>query len=164
MRPILDLWTARSQEVTLVAAPALIPTGINISMTPTEGRVPLDVTIQGYLWDAVTAVGLNGKTINLYRDGVLFLTTTTGPAYGEAGYYVFNFTVDTPGTYTFFTEFPGDGTYAGCEAAAVNSLSATNEVGVVCPNNPYLAAVYEKAKAAGATRLMKAIENVCSML
>jgi hypothetical protein len=109
--------------VTLTAAPPTkIATSISISVSPTSGRVPFDITVTGKLVDSA-GTGLNNKTINLYSNVILVGTTTTI----LNGSYAFNLNITAAGTYQFQTEFLGDATYEGC--AANNGTIGVTEAG-----------------------------------
>jgi hypothetical protein len=108
---------ARSNPVTVTVqqAPTKIPTSLSISVSPTSGYAPLNVSISGRLVDSA-GTGLAYKTVNLIVNGNILQSTTTQPAGGggiPAGYYSFSVQFDA-GTYVIETEFPGDAEYEGC--------------------------------------------------
>lgn len=98
---------ARSQAVTVLARKA--PSYISIAVAPSEGEIPLTVTITGVLTDK-TGKGLAFRTVDLYVNSALIGSTTTA----ANGSYGLQASFEEPGSYTVETEFPGDSRYAGC--------------------------------------------------
>ena len=89
---------------------APLATSLSISVSPSSGVVPFNVTVSGKLVD-VNSVGVVGRTIILYVNGASVGSTTTA----SDGSYSFTIPLTTPGTYVFQTEFLGDVYYLGCE-------------------------------------------------
>ena len=85
-----------------------IPTVVSIVVNPTSGTVPFTVSVSGTLLDSA-GIALDGKSINLYSNGVFVSATTTA-----TGNYAFSVNITVAGTYQFQTEFPGDNVYEGC--------------------------------------------------
>lgn len=105
-------WAADSPLV--VGNYSRIATAISISVSPNSGAPPLSVRITGIL---STSAGspLGGKTADLYRDGAKIKSMTTKQTSPGQGAYDFTDILETPGGHTYYVEFKGDDTYAGCD-------------------------------------------------
>jgi len=79
-------------------------------VSPTEGYVPLEVTISGQLYCVETGSPLEGKTIDYYRNETYIGSTTTNPW----GLFALIYTIEEAGDHTFYVEFEGDAEYEGC--------------------------------------------------
>lgn len=88
-------------------------TALSIDVSPTTGVPPLDVTISGVLTRVDMGAGLPGKAVNLYRNGVLVASATTGMS--PVGQYSFVDTLTSPGTFEYYAEFLGDDLFQGCD-------------------------------------------------
>lgn len=85
---------------------------------PLTGKVPLRFHMWGYLIGINpdgTEGGLGGKALDLYVNGVVVWSGTTGswPAQ-ENGWIDLYLNLADPGTYDIYVEFPGDAEWAGC--------------------------------------------------
>ena len=114
---------ARSGQVAVLAGKT--KTRISISVSPTVGDAPFDVTVLGTLTEQVRSRAVAGRQVNLWVNGVVVESTTTD----SSGNYGFIYTIQDVGTWMIETEFPGDAQYAGCienasagESVAVPSL------------------------------------------
>jgi hypothetical protein len=104
-----------SIDVAVAVAPKKA-TGLGISIYPIVGTVPFTVYITGKLTDATTYLGINGKSINLYRNGVKIATGTTAydPVLDSDGIVNFEDNITVAGSYAYYIEFAGDSEYEGC--------------------------------------------------
>lgn len=91
----------------LGAGPTLKPTALTLSVSPTTGTPPYGVTITAVLTSG--GVGVGGKIVLLYKDGVQTQTGTTD----STGKAVFTDTVTAKASY--YTMFMGDSEYSGCD-------------------------------------------------
>jgi len=107
-----DVYNGTSVEAS--ASFAKPDTNLTINVSPSSGIIPLTVTISGKLTRKDTGAGLGGRTINLYRNGSLIATTTTSIDPSTLGEYRFTDTLSAAGSYSYFTEFPGDDYFKGC--------------------------------------------------
>jgi len=89
------------------AAPAKKPTTLTISVYPTSGTPPYDVTIEAYLTSE--GIGVEGKTIKIYKnDSLRFSMFTDSSGRVEA--------TDTVTMVTsYYATFTGDSIYEGCD-------------------------------------------------
>ena len=90
-----------------------VQASISISVSPTSGAPPLDVKITGKLTRDDTGAALGGRPVNLYQNSVLVNDMHTSIQPATIGQYTFTKTLDR-GSYSFFTEFPGDDEFLGC--------------------------------------------------
>lgn len=88
---------------------------------PSEVTVPKTFTIILYLEGVrvIPAYPLPNKTINVYRNGVKIASGKTS-SYGTVW---LSDTITAPGSYSYFAEFPGDATYAGCRSPTVTTIA-----------------------------------------
>jgi hypothetical protein len=95
---------------------AKLSTSLSINVSPTSGKPPLTVTIDGMLLDEYGA-GVPARDIELLIDGVVVATdaTTTEASQIGPGYYVFYYQFTAVGDHTVQTHFAGDTEYEGCE-------------------------------------------------
>jgi len=124
-----EVWVA-GEEV-----PAeLITTRLSIEVSPRSGTVPFTVSITGDLVKIEDAalVPLEGTVVRLYENDVYVAWdyTTRWPTKGE---YAFTREIREPGSYTYFTEFPGDTLHKGCRSIRVE---VTAEAAVPPPPPP----------------------------
>lgn len=93
---------------------AKIPTALSIAVSPKTGKPPLEVTISGILSDGA-GNGLPDKTIEIYRNDTKIGTIASGSGILTTGAYVYKNTISSAGNYSYYAQFNGDATYAGCE-------------------------------------------------
>ena len=103
----------------------VVPTSITIN-APDRVATGAGFTTSGVLKRSDTNVGLGGQTVNVYYDGTLITSVTTG----SDGSYSASCTISTAGTYTLKAVFPGSSIYA----ASVGEKSIT--AGEVAPPIP----------------------------
>jgi hypothetical protein len=83
------------------------PTKLTLTVDKTTVYLGETITFSGQLIDAVTNVGINGKTVSLYSDTTKVADTTTKDMYGLTGWYGFSVSMQKVGTFTFQTKFAG---------------------------------------------------------
>lgn len=106
----------RSSSVSVsVEKMPLIVTNLSIRVDPTSGVAPLNVHVECRLTRADTDAGINGEYVSLYINGTLFGTKMTTSIVIVPGYAVWDLTLQDPGTYEFYADYPGSSVYAGCE-------------------------------------------------
>lgn len=89
-------------------------TSVSISVTPTSGAPPLQVTISGKLTRNDTGAALGGRgPMNLHQELILVDSTSTSYDPATLGEYEFVVLLE-KGTHSFFVEFPGDDEFLGC--------------------------------------------------
>jgi len=101
-----------------VPPPPKKATRLSIDVDPTSAPVPAEFHISGNLTDVELGIGIDGKPIRIYENGVFIETVyTRTPVVSPVplGYYEYTRRILTPGTYEFQAEFPGDEEYEGCE-------------------------------------------------
>ena len=86
---------------------------------PKEVTVPKTFTVILYLERADLVYYLANKPVNLYRNGVLVASTYTSK-YGTAW---ISDTIEEPGEYDYYAEFPGDELYDGCRSPTVTTIA-----------------------------------------
>jgi hypothetical protein len=120
----------KTDPITVTANSAPPPTkkktGLGIMAYPLVATVPFKVYITGKLTDATTYLGINGKTINLYRNNVKIATGTTAydPVLDSDGIVNFEDNITVAGSYAYYIEFPGDSEYEGCEEEVNQEVSS----------------------------------------
>lgn len=100
----------------------LMPTTLDITASPTSGRIPLHVSVFGQLKDLFGA-GVNGKTINLFVNNVFYQSTVTGQVLDIGGYYLFTIDLNETGVYNFQALFEGDSTHAKSNSPIVQVIA-----------------------------------------
>jgi hypothetical protein len=102
----------KSNTVTVtVTAPPKRKSILEISVTPTTGAAPLDITISGRLLDQDGITGLPSRSVGIRINDVLVGTVTTD----TLGRFSLPYTLANIGTYTIYAEWAGDEYYEGCE-------------------------------------------------
>lgn len=92
----------------------LVQSSISINVSPRSGSPPLSVSITGKLTRDDTGAALGGRgPIKLHQNGVVVDSMSTSYDPATLGQYAFTVTLP-KGTYSFFTEFPGDDEFLGC--------------------------------------------------
>jgi len=98
-----------------------------LDVNPLYGAPPLAVTILVQLRGDDTGMGLNGKSVDLYRDDSKIKSTTTAATSGGPGFAIFNDTLSTPGDHSYYVYFAGDNTYEGCELSDGSTVVGDGE-------------------------------------
>lgn len=125
----------------LQASYAKIETILTIDVNPLFGDPPLAVTILGLLSRGDTSLGLGGKTVDLYRNGVKIKSMKTRAISPGFGAYEFHDTLSAAGGYEYYVYFAGDTQFEGCEAsdgAVVSGVPPDEEPPVVVGYGPLL--------------------------
>jgi len=105
---------------------AKVDTDLTIDVNPLAGAPPLAVTITGRLSRSDTTVGLGGKTVELWRNGVKIKTATTKTS-TPLGIYTFSDTISAQANY--YVYFAGDSQFEGCEAGDGSTVVDGDENG-----------------------------------
>ena len=99
----------------------VIPTNITID-APDRVAAGATFTTSGVLRRSDTNAGLGGQTVNVYYDGILIISATTG----SDGSYSASCSIPSAGAYNLKAEFPGSSTYAA--AVGEKSITASEAV------------------------------------
>lgn len=92
-----------------------VASSLTISVSPTSGAPPLDVSISGKLKRGDTGAGIGGRAVDLYRSGSLIDSTSTSIDPKTLGQYAFDDVLNNLGTYPYYVYFEGDDQFEGCE-------------------------------------------------
>lgn len=106
-----DAMLLPSQSSPITITIGAVQTTLSIQVSPTQGGIPLQITVSGYLRRVSDNMGVQNVTVNLLVNGEATVATTTD----QSGYYTISYTLSTIGSYIIETEFPGTTEYLGCE-------------------------------------------------
>lgn len=113
----------------LQGAYAKLAVGFDIDVNPTFGAPPLATTIIGRLYRADTSLGLGGKTVDFFRNGVKLKSMITKKTTPGLGSYQFSDTISAKGGYDYHVFFAGDAQFEGCEAHGGATADGDGEPG-----------------------------------
>jgi len=106
----------KSKTITVTASPPVKKATVfyGFAVSPASGVVPLTVYISGYLQD-IDGIGLNGKTVKIYKNGAFLKSVSTSRYENVDGYFATTDKLTVAGTYSYYAEFEGDDKYEGCD-------------------------------------------------
>jgi len=125
-----------------VTAAPKTATSLTISASPAQVAVGGQTTISGKLTRTDTGQGVGLKDVDLYwkKPGQTSfehwgrITTDSTGAYTTAPYDPY---LEVEGTYEFYSEFPGDAAYTGCESTTVTATASAEGAPPEVPPCPF---------------------------
>lgn len=106
----------KSSPVTVtVTGPAKRKSILSISVSPTSGPAPLDITVSGQLLDQDGITGLPNRSVRIKINETVVGTVTTN----IQGRFSLPYTLSSQGSYTIYAEWDGDEYYEGCDEGKV---------------------------------------------
>lgn len=106
---------------------------LSMDVSPASGYIPLAVAIQGYLTRPDTGAGLGGRAVRIYKDNALLAEVPTSVDPGALGYYWLSDTIADINTHAYYTQFPGDDQFLGCEESEAAERSLGTLPAVLLP-------------------------------
>ena len=105
---------------------AKLETALSIGVKQITGPPSAKIEIKGKLTRKDTGAGLGGRTVDVYRDGVLLTTVPTSIDPAKLGDYLHEDYVDA-GTYSYYAEFLGDDWFKGCKEGEFEPVRGCEE-------------------------------------